>query len=390
MCDEATDKECKVTLCAALLLGLSSVALAGDGYVVTDFNNDGDGVSQGAVMLDGRIVSFGTARAVSVNNLALAATRHEFDGTPDLSFGTDGRAVVPNSRDLTDACNAGSLDLSGRVLLGGMRWNYRSSTWVIARLKVDGTLDKTFNKSGVVTPVIYSKPLKEEVTGIGVQADGKIVAVGISQLSISRYPFRAALVRYKDNGTLDTAFGSSGIAKPVLNGSEADSWQLSGLTFQKDGKIVACGYASEWDLKTVSLLVMRFNSNGSLDPSFGGDGVVTLLTDASLQRRGFDVEVQPSDDKILVGFEALDIDPVTSLEARYPGVARFNSNGWPRRELWRRRDSQRGLPQSRYSGRCHLGILGWTRVGRRQDCFGGVGKRREHRPGRRSLGSLPG
>lgn len=294
--------------------------------MTTDFANGDDDALEGAVLPDGRIVAFGTAGGVSANNIALAATRYDIFGTLDPGFSADGRAVVPNARDMWDTCDAGALDSSGRVLTGGMRWNYRTHTWVLARFKADGTADKTFNKSGVVTTQVYSKPKMETVTNIAVQPDNKIVAVGYSQLDAYGYPFRGAIVRYKDNGVLDTTFGSGGIVKPVLDGAVADSWRLNCLAVQSDGKIVVCGYASEWDRGTISILVMRLKTDGTLDSGFGGDGVVTVEADASLQRRGIDVKVQ-TDGKVLVGFDALYVDPATLKEARYPGIVRFNADG---------------------------------------------------------------
>jgi uncharacterized delta-60 repeat protein len=75
---------------------------------------------------------------------------------------------------------------------------------------------------------------------------------------------RFALTRYRSNGTLDQSFGSDGIAVPNLEGGLAD------MAIDRKGRIVAAGYTNHGDF-----LLARFHSDGSLDDSFGMGGAVS-------------------------------------------------------------------------------------------------------------------
>src|SRR5205807_3445606 len=102
------------------------------------------------------------------------------------------------------------------------------------------------------------------------QADGKIIVAGSAQNSGNYY---IALVRYNVNGTLDTGFGAGGkVTTSIGSYSYADG---NGLALQADGKIVVVGSASSYRSPYEDFAVLRYNTNGSLDGSFGNHGKVT-------------------------------------------------------------------------------------------------------------------
>jgi uncharacterized delta-60 repeat protein len=146
---------------------------------------------------------------------------------------------------------------------------------VLSRRLPDGSSDVAFNGVGllgVVTPI-------EAPTGMAIQSDGKILVSGASSS-----PHRGIVVRVNDDGTLDGSFGVAGEA--AIPGSP-----FFDVDVQSNGKIVVAGSA------TAGQFVARFDSVGSLDPSFGGGGSVT---DPAL-RSGLAVQVQANGKIVVVG-----------------------------------------------------------------------------------------
>lgn len=79
--------------------------------------------------------------------------------------------------------------------------------------------------------------------------------------------YSIALLRYNPDGTLDTAFGENG---KVTTG---DSNVAAALALQTDGKIVVAGSFN--DGANNEFLLLRYDPDGGLDPTFGIDGKVT-------------------------------------------------------------------------------------------------------------------
>ena len=98
-----------------------------------------------------------------------------------------------------------------------------------------------------------------------------------------------ALVRYNTDGSMDTTFGTNGIVKTVIG-----TWaQAYSVALQSDGKIVLAGSASS------HFALARYNTDGSLDTTFGTNGIVTTSI-GTVQDMATCVAIQ-SDGKIAVG-----------------------------------------------------------------------------------------
>ena len=93
-------------------------------------------------------------------------------------------------------------------------------------------------------------------------ADGKIVVAGFSAGTISANPSIIDVVRYNTNGTLDTSFGTGGVANAGLGGI------VNQVLLQTDGKIVIAGNDAGSALGGSAFFIKRLNSNGSVDNTF--------------------------------------------------------------------------------------------------------------------------
>ncbi len=124
-----------------------------------------------------------------------------------------------------------------------------------------------------------------------IQADGSIVVGGASINNGTNGDF--ALVRYHTDGSLDTSFGTNGVITTSIGGGDDQGYAVA---IQNDGKILAAG--SSHDGNDYNFAVVRYNANGSLDSSFGHSGVVTTPIGSS-NDWGYGIAIQP-DEKIVV------------------------------------------------------------------------------------------
>jgi uncharacterized delta-60 repeat protein len=136
-----------------------------------------------------------------------------------------------------------------------------NSNFAVVRYNTDGTLDTTFSGNGYVRTDFTGDD--DRAYAVAVQTDGKIVVAG--QTSNINNPGSPAdkdfgLVRYNSDGSLDTSFSGDGKA---VTGFGADE-EAHALVIQPNGKLVAAGY--------YSVALARYNSNGTLDTSFSGNG----------------------------------------------------------------------------------------------------------------------
>src|SRR5438105_14398848 len=134
----------------------------------------------------------------------------------------------------------------------------------------DGDLDPTFGNEGkVLTDFDHSTDIADAVA---IQADGKLVVVGTTYRDNDFSNEDFAVARYNPDGTLDKTFGVGGKVQTDFPGLAAVA---SSVVIQSDGKIVVAGGAFPLFTFLGDFKVARYNSNGSLDTSFGDGGIVT-------------------------------------------------------------------------------------------------------------------
>lgn len=79
-----------------------------------------------------------------------------------------------------------------------------------------------------------------------------------------------ALARYNSNGTLDTSFGTGGMTTTVFGSSNVQAFAVA---IQPDGKLVAAGWSITGS--TYVFALARYNTDGTLDANFGTGGKLT-------------------------------------------------------------------------------------------------------------------
>jgi uncharacterized delta-60 repeat protein len=307
-----------------LFQGLSEFALARyntDGSLDTAFGVSGevktafpgqDGfITDIALQSDGKIVVVGTLEASNsfVSDFALA--RYDSDGSLDATFGAGGLVTTDFSGE-DDRASAVAIQTDGKIVVAGLTTNTTTflRDFALARYNTDGGLDSTFGIGGKIITDFSSQD--NGGSDIALQPDGRIIVAGTT--STDGFSFDFALAQYNSDGSLDASFGAGGIVVTDITGdAEAGS-----LGLQTDGKIVAAGYSGT--IPTDFALV-RYNGDGSLDPTFGSGGVVT--TDFSGNDDGISGLALQSDGKIVAAGTSLNPNTITSNFA----LARYASDG---------------------------------------------------------------
>ena len=146
-------------------------------------------------------------------------------------------------------------------------------TWFISPQVAQGAagdLDPTFGIGGMVTTDLNHST--DIANAVAIQPDGKLVVVGTTykQNDFSDEDF--VVTRYNTDGTLDTTFGRGGKVRTDFPGLAAVP---SSVVIQPDGKIVVAGGAFPLFTFLGNFELVRYNPNGSLDRSFGNGGIVT-------------------------------------------------------------------------------------------------------------------
>src|SRR5262245_62481629 len=195
-------------------------------------------------------------------------------------------------------------------------------TWFIssqADQAAAGDLDPTFGIGGMVTTDLGRST--DLANAVAAQTDGKLVVVGQTYKNNDFSTEDFAVARYNTDGTLDTTFGSRGRVRTDFPGLAAVP---SAVVIQPDGKIVVAGGAFPLFTFLGDFKLVRYNSNGSLDTSFGDGGIVTTTFPEGSY--AFDVALQPDGKIIAAGTVFVDFNPGESSDTDF-ALARYNANG---------------------------------------------------------------
>ncbi|MGW0393307.1 calcium-binding protein [Streptomyces sp. NPDC003042] len=246
---------------------------------------------------------------------ALPGVARAAPGDLDPTFGTGGKVV-------TDIANAEDsqglvIQADGKVLTVGTVWEFEGpGDFTLVRHLPNGAPDPDFGRGDGVAVADMNGGSNDEAYGAAVQADGKIVVAGHSDLPDGSRRL-LTVARFHPDGTLDTGFGDNGKVFPDFGPSVSSSAQE--VVVQGDGRIVVAGSVGG------DFAVARLDPAGTLDTGFGGgDGWVTTAFPAGFST-AFDVAVRP-DGKIVAAGQAGTVTPTSAPDF---ALARYNPDGSP-------------------------------------------------------------
>lgn len=295
--------------------GALDSTFSGDGKVTTDFSKKADLVQGVAVQTDGKVVAVGWVTVGRVYRFGLA--RYNADGSLDTTFGTGGK-VTTVFGGVEDTASAVAIQADGMIVVAGTtdsngNQNYQ---FAVARYDTYGTLDPNFGVGGKATTSFFGT--YNSAHAVVVQPDGRIVVAGFAGNSfVGLSDGRFGIARYNADGSLDTAGFGAGTGKVITDFGGSFS-NATSVALQSDGKIVVAGASNAGSTSTQDFALARYNTDGSLDLSFGEnlDGQVT--TDF-FERDDFgqSVSVDASGNIVVAGQAYPQTGPRTFAIARY-------------------------------------------------------------------------
>ena len=238
--------------------GALDPTFSGDGKVLTNVTPRSDFAIDVALQADGKIVAAGIAGGEGAR-ANLTVIRYGSAGSPDPTFSSDGK-VRTDFFGLKDAANDVVIQADGKIIASGLAVTRGSeANFAIVRYNDNGSLDTTFGGDGKVTTSFT--PKNDSVQGVVVLGDGDIVAAGIAGIGGANP--KTALARYNPNGSLDTSFGGGdGKVMTDFTATRDVAWAIA---LQPDAKIVVTGVAG---LSNGRFALARYSSDGTLDTTF--------------------------------------------------------------------------------------------------------------------------
>jgi uncharacterized delta-60 repeat protein len=275
----------------------------------------------------------------------LRAERYTTSGTRDTTFGTGGVTTINTGWNFI---NALAIQSDQKVLIGG-------GANPIVRLNANGTADTGFGKNGI----------SATKSGIGINvlkvlSNGKILSAGyISAGTTNNF----GIGRFNTNGTLDTTFGTSGKTSVDFAGKNDIAVDL---TVDAAGKILVCGEAVFTNTVPAAsgydAALIRLNTNGTLDTTFGTGGK-TSLNIGGAQDLFTSVSIRANGQIVLTGEGRLPGNKADVLTARYNTNGTldttFGFGGWNLTDIYGGYDTGRkGLIQIDGSCSCEKFVIG--------------------------------
>ncbi len=269
--------------------------------------------------------------------------RYNNNGSLDASFGVDGKVSTSFDDIEGGAINPRSLVIQsdGKIIVAGWADKIGKYNYILARYNIDGSLDASFDDDGRVIYRFWRRGKSKQcsytnrwknnsggrnrnflillwsviilmdtvdfsfgqvITPIGA---GKDVANDLAiqpdgKIVVAGYSKNSidedfALVRYNTDGTLDVSFGADGIVITDFDSGRSDFAQS--MVIQSDGKIVLTGYSNGTSSFDQNLALARYNVDGSLDVTFDNDGKVDNAFSSNTHGRSVAIQ---SDGKIVV------------------------------------------------------------------------------------------
>ena len=244
------------------------------------------------------------------SNGSFSISRLLENGDYDTDFSGDGKMIYSFGTGNGSKINKILLQSDGKILAIGQAYSGTDYDFGAARFNTDGSLDTTFGVSGKVRVAIG--PANDFGQDAVLQPDGKIVITGYSKNALGYDTFSA--IRLNNDGSLDINFATNG--KIYFNIPSKLDCVAEAVTLQLDGRILIAGHADG------DFAVLRYNTNGTLDNSFGNSGYTT--TDfGNSQDKVYAISIQANGKIIIAGNS---YDPLISTFLDF-GIASYNADG---------------------------------------------------------------
>ena len=249
---------------------------------------------------DGKIISVGD-NGNTPN--AILISKHLSDGNLDITFNGNGKKQISYGS-AYEYCNSVIRQPDDKLVLAGSS----NGDAALARLLPNGDFDLSFSDDGKLT-LSFGAGNGSGFRKVLLQPDGKIIAIG-EAYNGSNFDFAAA--RFNADGSVDDTFGTSG--KILINFNNFNDFGRNAI-LQSDDKMIIAGGAFE-SVFNSSIALVRINTNGTLDETFGTGGKATMNVNSEENDYTEDMAILTNGKILLGGYSAGDFL-----------LMRYNANG---------------------------------------------------------------
>lgn len=262
--------------------------------VASTGSSDNQGRRTMHVLSNDDIIVVGTGKQ-SGTDYDVFVGKFQADGTVDSNFGTSG-AVFINTGGTADEATGSDIGPNGEIFITGTYIDPFGTGFrniLVVSLNANGTLNTNFSDDGILTTNISSTSTSEG-RDIKALSDGSVLVAFRTSVTSNNPGIEFAVMKLTPQGEPDESFGENGIAV-IVDPVTADN--VYRLALQDDGKIILGGIKNT---NPVSYQFIRLDENGTIDEDFGTGGIVTITHNDSNIPNLFFLTVE-SDGKILAG-----------------------------------------------------------------------------------------
>ncbi|MCI2283873.1 hypothetical protein L3081_11265 [Colwellia sp. MSW7] len=267
-------------------------------------------------LANGKFIVYGNVTESTVVNGFIA--RIDQNGVLDNSFADNGiyttAAISATSIQFSQAIN----DNSGKFIAVGNLESGSTRSFIL-RLTSTGVLDTGFNSQGYIIG-----NSTDDFASVIVDASNNLYAAG-SRTSL----FKDMLViKYLNNGSIDTSFNGSGVLTVDVNILTNDS--VKKITFDNSNNLYLIGNAAA--LLSAKVAVVKISTTGTLDTSFSGNGVASFIMAPLSGKAGvYDAVIDNNNNIVVVGFGRVlgeDAEMIGRIKANGSLDTSFNGQGY--------------------------------------------------------------
>ncbi len=280
--------------------GTLDASFDGDGRLELDFGSYENEVAAVLVEPDGRIVlgGYGVSTDGGGSAFGFLLMRRMPDGSADATFGTNGAVIA---KDLIGGKATALLrQPDGKLVAAGWLADPYYYCFAAARFEADGQIDTTFGPNGTGFWWIRNSSSVISEPAAALQPDGCVILAGDNGSSFENQD--VYLVRLTPDGIADPTFGYNGNVSTSIGSGAAVA---RGVAVRPDGRIVVAGWTGTGAV--TKAFVIRYLSDGSVDPAFGVDGhVIVDLGEPSSASAAMALELQSDGGIVIAGDGAQD------------------------------------------------------------------------------------
>jgi uncharacterized delta-60 repeat protein len=258
----ATAISASSALCIAAPATLDTT-FSGDGKRVVVTGLDSSSVNAAANYPGGKTLLAGRCQANAGDN-DFCVWRLDRDGGNDNMFSGNGSSIF-NVNGSADVANAIAVQQDGRIVVAGVCTPGGQRDFCVARLLANGNLDNSFDGNGRLSTEVDGD---DEVAGVVIRADGKIVVGGTCQNGSNDRNF--CIARYETNGAIDDTF-FGGLGRRVVDMFGQDDRAAALMVQPNNGTIIA-GTCKPSASANNQFCVARLFASGQFDDSFAATG----------------------------------------------------------------------------------------------------------------------